>query len=250
MITNFGNNQLLICLLLATLMGSCTNSSENDMLSSSDNQLTDEEKNKGWILMFDGKTSYGWRGYLMDTFPEGWTVENGTLMSLGRGDDTGGDIIYDKQFSNFELSLDWKISRKGNSGIFYHIQENEKFKSTYFTGPEYQLIDDVRFPQRLVAWQQTGADYAMHPADPDRKQLNPAGQWNNATILFNQGHVEHWLNGKKIVEFEAWTDDWYKKVNKGKWKDYKSYGLAKTGYIGLQDHGSRIWFKNIKIREL
>ena len=202
------------------------------------------------MLLFDGETSQGWRGYLMDVLPEGWIVEDGTLMSLGRGDDIGGDIITKKQFANFELSMHWKISPEGNSGIFYHIHEDTAFDSPYYTGPEYQLIDDVNFPQKLQDWQQTGADYAMHSADPDQKMLNPPGQWNTARILFNQGHVEHWLNDRKVVEFEAWTDDWYEKVKTGKWKAYKNYGILKTGHIGLQDHGSQIWFKNIKIREL
>ena len=215
-----------------------------------DNTLSSKEKKDGWELLFDGSTTKGWRGFNKVGLPSGWRVEDGTLMSLGKGGDIGGDIVYDKEFGDFEFSVEWKISKGGNSGIFYHIKEGSDYKSPYYTAPEYQLIDDVGFPGNLELWQQTGADYAMHPADGEKKRLNPAGEWNSTRIIFDDGHVQHWLNGKKIVEFDVWTDEWKSLKENGKWKDYPEYGIMKKGLIGLQDHGSYIWFKNIKIRNL
>ena len=124
-----------------------------------------------------------------------------------------------------------------------------KYHPTYETGPEYQLIDDDGWPDKLEPWQKTGCDYAMHLPN-DNKKLNPVGEWNTSKIIFNNGHAEHWLNGKKIITFEAWTDDWNKKKAAGKWKDHPDYGLAHTGVIALQEHGHKVYFKDIKIREL
>ncbi|MCL3779790.1 DUF1080 domain-containing protein [Prolixibacteraceae bacterium JC049] len=215
-----------------------------------DNELSSKEKRQGWVLLFDGQNTTGWRAFNGTKLPSGWKVENSMLMSLGKGGDIGGDIVFDKPFKNFEFSVDWKISKGGNSGIFYHVQEGAQYKAPYQTAPEYQLIDDIGFPGNLEEWQQTGADYAMHNADKSKKKLYPVGQWNRSKIVFNNGHVEHWLNGEKIVEFEAWTPEWSKLKNEGKWKNHPDYGLSKEGLIGLQDHGSYIWFKNIKIREM
>ena len=131
----------------------------------------------------------------------------------------------------------------------YHVVEDKKYTAPYQTGPEYQMIDDVGFPQKLEDWQKTGADYAMNVAN-EKKKLKPVGEWNTSSIIFNKGHVEHWLNGQKIVEFQAWDDKWKKEKAEGKWKDYPDYGMAKTGLIALQDHGNKAYFKNIMIRIL
>jgi hypothetical protein len=189
----------------------------------------------------------GWRNYLKDSV-SGWVIEDGAMKALGLGDDLSGDVITERQFENFELTMDWKISPGGNSGILFNILEDTLYPAVYETGPEYQLIDDEGWDGPLEEWQKTGANYAMHNA-PDASTY-PPGQWNTARILVNKGHVEHWLNGKKIVEYEMWTDDWKEKVKAGKWKDYPGYGSASRGHIGLQDHGTPAWFRNIKIREL
>ena len=211
-----------------------------------DNILSKEEIKAGWTLLFDGKTLNGWRNFRQDTIT-GWIVEDGTLKALGLGSDLYGYIVTDKQYENFDLTLDWKIAPEANSGILYLVQE-DTFKTPYETGPEYQLIDDVNFPQPLEEWQKTGANYAMNIAE--NKELKPAGEWNTARILVDHGHVEHWLNGKKVVEYELWSDDWKSRVAAGKWKDYPAYCSAKKGHISLQDHGSIVWFRNIKLREL
>ena len=216
----------------------------------SDNTLTRDELKEGWVLLFNGENPDGWRGYNMDQLPSAWKVSDGTLMSAGEGGDIGGDIITVKKYENFDLMLDWKLAPEGNSGILYHIVEGPELHSTYYSGPEYQIIDDIGFPGGVGPFNSTGADYAMTPADTITKVLHPVGNWNSSRIVFDHGKVTHYLNGKKIVEFTAWSDDWNSKVESGKWKKYPEYGKAKTGYIGLQDHGSKIWFKNIKLREL
>lgn len=213
------------------------------------NTLTRNEKQDGWILLFDGKTTEGWHGYLKDDIGEGWIVQDEALFGKGLGGDIGGDIISDKQYDNFILKMDWKISKGGNSGVFYHVIENKKYSAPYFTAPEYQVLDDIGFPHPLKEWQKTGADYAMHNAN-EKKQLKSQGEWNTTKIVFDNGHVEHWLNGEKIVEFKAWSEDWQKRKSEGKWNKFPDYGIAKKGHFGLQDHGNEVWYRNIKVKEL
>ena len=204
----------------------------------------------GWVSLFDGKTLKGWHNYNKTGPVNSWAVTHGTLVCLGETPGaTGGDIVTDKVYGNFELEWSWKVEKGSNSGVMYHVIESPKYHATYETGPEYQLIDDLGYPDKLEEWQKAGADYAMHLPN-NQKKLMPAGEWNTSKIIFNHGHVEHWLNGKKILEFQAWTTDWNKKKANGKWKDYPDYGMAKAGHISLQDHGHKTYFKNIRIREL
>lgn len=216
-----------------------------------EHKAMDNKEDSEWIYLFDGKDASGWRSFNGEKLPESWVVEDGTLKSLGKGGDIGGDIVYGKQtFDNFELSLQWKISEGGNSGIFYHVQEGEQYTAPYQSAPEYQLMDDLAFSGPLEDWQKLGADYAMYPADPSQKIVKKAGEWNSSRIIFTDEKVEYWLNGKKVVAFVPWSDDWKKRRASDKWKDYPDYGKFKNGLIGLQDHGSFIWFRDIKIRKL
>tara|TARA_X000001036_G_scaffold419585_1_gene439558 strand:- start:198 stop:953 length:756 start_codon:yes stop_codon:yes gene_type:complete len=231
------------------------------------------QNNKDWIYLFDGETTDGWRGYNSDELPPGWMAKDGMLMfereglQLEQDYDGGKDIIYAKDmYSEFEFYVEWKIPPGGNSGIFYHVQEGYDFPGD--SSPEYQLIDDVNYtkfhdvteynnlfdvsePEKLQDWQKTGANYAMHtvPEDVD-KVLFPAGEWNSTTIVFTNEKVEHWLNGVKLLSFVPWSDEWNELKNTGKWKKSPDYGKSKTGYISFQDHGSSLWFRNIKIKKL
>ena len=200
-----------------------------------------------WTYLFDGKQIDSWRGFKQDTLPNGWIIADGNLVTLGHGGDLGGDIITKDQYEDFELYLEWNISEGGNSGIFFHVLEND-YPTVYATGPEYQLLDDVGFPTKVEEWQKTGANYGVHIAD--KKTLQPVGEWNSSKIKVENGHVEHWLNGNKVVEYELWTENWKARVQQSKWKDYPAYGLAIKGHIGLQDHGSIVKFRDIKIRDL
>lgn len=234
------NYNLIYLLLGAMLISSCARNN---------NTLTEKEKAEGWELLFDGQSLDSWKMYNGGAVT-GWVVEDECLVALGQGGDIGGDIITKKQYDNFEISIDWKAGKGGNSGLMYHVLEGENLIAPYLTGPEYQFIDEEGFDGTLEEWQKTGCDYAMHLPDLNKKKLNPAGKWNNSKIIFDNGHVEHWLNGEKILEFEAWTPDWYKKRDSGKWEKMPEYGLSPVGHICLQDHGAKFWFKNIKIKSL
>ncbi len=214
------------------------------------NSLTNQEKDDGWQLLFDGTSLNGWHDFNNDSLTGPWMVENGAIKAEGHGSDKNGYIVTIEQFDNFILSWDWKISKSGNSGILYHVVENKKYEVPYATGPEYQLIDDVNFPPPLEEWQKCGVDYAMYLPDKSKLHINPAGEWNNSKIIFDNGHVEYWMNGEKTIEFEAWSPDWYNRKTTGKWKNYPDYGLSPAGVICLQDHGYPAWFQNIKIKKL
>jgi Domain of Unknown Function (DUF1080) len=213
-----------------------------------DNTLSKAEKKDGWKLLFDGTSLTGWRMY-KNKSAECWGAKNGELYCKGSETDKSdlrADITTAEQYENFELLIDWKIAPAGNSGIMYNV--TEEYDAAYLSGPEYQLIDDEGFPGKLEDWQKTASDYAMYPAAAH--PAKPVGQFNTTKIIVNGAHREYWLNGVKVVEFEAWTDDWNKRKAAGKWKDVANYGMAKKGYICLQDHGGGVWFKNIKIRKL
>ena len=219
------------------------------------NTLSEAEKAEGWQLLFDGETLNGWRSFNETELLGGWHVVDGCIQAKGEGGDASGYIVTDKQYANFELVWDWKLTHGGNSGMLYHVVEHPKFKVPYVTGPEYQLIDnegweEVNAPTKLEEWQKLGVDYAMHLPDYSKMKVNPVGEWNSSKIVYDNGHVEHWLNGEKILEFEAYTEDWFAKKASGKWGTATEYGLAHTGVICLQDHGDPASFRNIKIKEL
>ena len=220
------------------------------------NTLSEAEKKDGWQLMFDGKTSEGWRGYKRDHFPNGWVVENGTIQCLGSGRGEagakeGGDIIFDKEFQNFEFSLEWKISEGGNSGIFYLGEE--KLDYIWKTAPEMQVLDNEKHPDAKLGKdgnRQAGSLYDLIPAKP--QNAKPVGEWNKIEIIVYKGTVVHKQNGVTVLEYHLWTPEWKELVSKSKFpklnKDWAD--VASKGYIGLQDHGDDVWYRNIKIKEL
>jgi len=203
-----------------------------------------------WISLFDGKTLNGWHLFNKTSEIKSWKIEDGALICLGgKGPSGSGDIFTDRSFADFELKWEWKVDKGSNSGVFYHVVEDPKYKRAIETSPEYQIIDDINFPAKLEDSQKAGADYGMY-SPSESKQLKPIGEWNTSRIIFKNGRVEHWLNDVRIIKFKAWNKDWIKKKTEGKWKDYPDYGMSKAGLIGLQDHGNKAYFKNIEIREL
>ncbi len=235
--------KILFYLIMTGILMSCSSSK-----NTSDNKLSKMEKEQGFKLLFDGKTMNGWRTY-QNKSAASWFVDSGTLHCKGSDANYGAitaDLITNNQYQNFDLSVDYKISLKGNSGILYLVKEDSAY--SYLSGPEYQIIDDVNFPEKLEDWQHTAASYAMYAAPAATP--NPAGEWNTARIVKNGNRVEHWLNGKKVVEYELHGDDWNKKKLLEKWKDVSSYAASDKGYISFQNHGSEAWFRNIMIKEL
>lgn len=222
--------------------------------SSAPNTLADAQRAAGWQLLFDGKSLSGWKRFNRDTIGPMWSVKDDAILcdatGLGEGSgSTRGSLITTRTFGNFDLFLDYKVSPGGNSGILYHVVEDPKYKYDYETGPEYQLIDDAGWEGELKDAQKAGSAYDMFPA-PATKKLNPPGEWNTARIVYQDGHVEHWLNGVKVVEYDEDSDAFRSRYEQSKWKDYPDWNKSKTGAISLQDHGAPVYFRNIRIKEL
>jgi hypothetical protein len=200
------------------------------------------EQAGGWRPLFDGKTTSGWRGFRQAQMPAGWQVVDGALTRVARA----SDIVTVDEFGDFELTLEWKLPPNGNSGIFFRVTEDDDVM--WHTAPEFQLIDNAYNKEPLKPVQLAGANYDLDP--PSRDVTKPIGSWNEARLLVRGPHVEHWLNGVKVVEYELWTGGWERQVRASKFKDYPRYARARRGHIGLQDHDDRVAFRNIKIREL
>ena len=225
---------LVACLALASAHAAAAQASLN--------ALTPAERDAGWRLLFDGKTTTGWRGWKMDTLPSGWEVVDGALTRVR----PAADIITTEKFKDFELSLEWNIAPKGNSGIFYRASEEDE--AIYWTAPEMQVLDDAGHPDGRSRLTAAGSDYGLYPSPAG--VVKPAGQWNQVRIVVNGNHVEHWLNGVKVVEYELGSPDWEAKVKASKFARHRGYGRNREGYIGLQEHDYRVAYRNIKIRVL
>jgi hypothetical protein len=252
---------------LCVIMASCDSSQSNNQAAAENTDtttqvvqtsnapagamLTESEKNEGWKLLFDGKSVEGWKAYKKAANePTGWVVEDGMLTTPGGK----GDIITVDQYDNFELAFEWKVEPKGNSGVMYLVKEGDSPR-TYESGPEYQIIDDEGYvinasnpAEKLNETQKTGANYDIDP--PSQKVAKPAGEFNQSRIIVKDGHVEHWLNGTKVVEYQLGSKEWKDKVQKSKFGKMKEYGASKKGHVALQDHGDQVWFRSIKIRQL
>jgi len=221
------------------------------------NTLSTEEANSGWTLLFDGKTSTGWRGYNKTDFPKGWEVVDGTLHCIGTGTgeagaENGGDILYDKKFKNFQLKAEWKISKGGNSGVFFLGQEVKGWP-IWKTALEMQVLDNVNHPDAMLGKdgnRQAGSLYDLIPAKPQNAKA--LGEWNSIEIICFKGTVAFKQNGENVLEFHLWTDDWKNLVKNSKFPEMnpKFADVAKEGYIAFQDHGDNVWFRNVKIKEM
>lgn len=206
------------------------------------NTLTPEERAQGWELLFDGRTTSGWRGFRRDGVPAGWQVVDGALTRAG----PGGDLITVRQFSDFELTLEWKVAPCGNSGIMFRVTED--VEHTYHSGPEMQVLDDACHPDGQSRLTAAGANYGLHPAPAG--VVRPPGEWNRVRLVVRGPHVEHWLNGFKVVEYELWSAEWEERVRRSKFVEWPPYGRQRRGHIALQDHGDWVAYRNIKVREL
>lgn len=257
---------LFVFITLFTLfMISCNNTSSNkgsdkDSLAMADStQSAATTDTAGWITLFDGKTFTGWRGYDRADMPKAWTIEDGAIKINGSGEGEagakdGGDIIYDKKFKNFELSFEWKVAKGSNSGVFYLTQE-VKGDPIWKSSPEYQILDNANHPDAKLGKdgnRQSASLYDLIPAKPQNSK--PFGEWNTGGIMVYKGTVVHKQNGENVVEYHLWTDDWKKMIENSKFKGMPNFvdagGPNHEGYIGLQDHGDDVWYRNIKIKIL
>jgi Domain of Unknown Function (DUF1080) len=250
--------QLLFLMILIIAIGCNKPANQSESVATTEvspNSLTDEEKTAGWELLFDGQTLNGWKRYGADSIGPLWRVKDGVIVCSGEGlgegtKDIGGSLMTLRQFGNFELVVDWKITPGGNSGILYHVMEKAEYATDYATGPEYQVLDDAGWKgEPLREAQKAGSNYDMYAA-PATKKLSAIGEWNTSRIVYNNGHVEHYLNGEKTVEFDESSADYQERYKKSKWVEYPGWNTFKTGSISLQDHGANVYFRNIKIKAL
>lgn len=198
----------------------------------------------GFAPLFDGRSLAGWHLYRKAGEPiVGWEAADGAIVRTA----PGGDLISDRQYGDFDLRFEWKISPGGNSGVFYRATEDEE--AAYWTGIEYQVLDDDRHPDgRNGPDRHAAAVYGMYP--PEGAATAPVGEWNHGRIVARGARVEHWLNGAKVAEYALWTPEWKARVAATKFKDWPGYGMARRGHIGLQDHGDEVSYRNIRIKEL
>ena len=247
---------LAVLILAAACAGDAGDDPEAAVATASEavehNTLTAEERAEGWQLLFDGTSTDGWRGYGRDDMPPGgWTVENGELVGLASGGDMeGGDIITVAEFTDFDLLFDFKVGPEGNSGVFYRVREHEGV-GLWQVAAEYQVLDDpayIAMGTMDMNTHLTGDNYDLHATA--EKTMHPTGEWNTARIRVEGNHVTHWLNGDVTVEFEMYTDEWEALVAASKFGVEEHYARAPSGSIGLQDHGTPVWFRNMKIRPL
>jgi hypothetical protein len=234
--------RLAIAITAAVAVAACA-TSNGAVTETPINTLSQAEQAAGWKLLFDGRTTNGWRNYRKETIGSGWTVSEGILARSGDG---AGDIITSDQYGNFDLVLDWRVAPGGNSGLFYRATEEGDY--VWQSAPEMQILDDERHADGKSPLTSAGSVFALYEAP--RGIVRPAGEWNTARVLVNGNHVEHWLNGTKLFEFELGSEDWKARAAASKFRSMPLYGKAARGHIGLQDHGDKVEFRNIRIRVL
>lgn len=247
-----------VFLLILVIVFSCKNTkntatSNNTQVNDAINSLTKAEKKEGWQLLFDGSSKKGWHIYQGKSDGSAWKVSEGMLMldptekkdwqTIG-----GGDIITDEAYENYHLSLEWKISPKGNSGIIFGIQDLPKYEHSWHTGMEMQILDNDGHSDGKIVKHRAGNLYDLIAASSE--PVKPVGEWNKAEIKVNKGKLDLYLNGVNIVSTQLWDDNWKALVSASKFKSMPDFATFKSGHIGLQDHGNPVWFRNIKIRKL
>lgn len=247
---------LILFFIVISFFASCSNTGKTDATSlysevdknSSPNALTGKEEKAGWKLLFDGNSTNGWHGFNMNGFPDTWAIENDCLTMNSTDSSENQDIETDRKYRNFALSLEYKLTPGANSGVLYQVEENPKYKFAYETGPEIQVIDHEGWPDKLEDWQINGALYAMYP--PKAKPYKPVGEWNQLFLVVNGNKVTLMLNGVVVVEYEKNSEEWNKLRNSGKWTDYPDWGKFDEGHVSLQNHGTKVWYRSIKLKEL
>lgn len=246
---------LPLCVVLVGCGSSSDESASEEAAGSSTvvpdtvNTLADAEQQNGWQLLFDGQSLDGWRGFKRDSVPDGWTVESGAMHFTGEASSQEGEppftLITDSMYADFELRFQWKIEEEGNSGVMYRVSEQEDLP--YETGPEYQVLDNSTLDDD-DAVHTSGSLYGLYA--PAKDVTRPIGRYNDARIVVRDSHVEHWLNGTKLLEAEIGSDTWAERVSDTKFANWPNFAQMDEGYIAFQDHGHPVWYRNVKIRPL
>lgn len=212
------------------------------------NILTEQQQADGWRLLFDGQSTAGWKNFNQDGVGAAWIVDNGTLHFNNTVQEGRGDIITVDEFENFELMLEWKIDSCGNSGIMFNVVESPEFKNTYITGPEMQVLDNACHPDAKIIKHRAGDLYDLISCSTET--VKPAGKWNQVRIVADKGNYQFWLNGTNVVNFTMHTPEWDALVAGSKFKQWPAFGKATRGHIALQDHGDKVWYRNIMIKPM
>ncbi|HVW61282.1 MAG TPA: DUF1080 domain-containing protein [Puia sp.] len=207
-----------------------------------------DNKDAGWVSLFDGKTTKGWHTYGKPSADPQWEVRDGAIH-LAKSKGGGGDLLTDREYGNFDLKLEWKISPKGNSGILFHVHEDPaKYEEAYYTGPEMQVLDNNGHSDGKIHKHRAGDLYDLIPCT--KETVRPVGEWNEAEIISKNGSLKLFLNGVNVVSTTMWDDQWKTLVAGSKFKQWPDFGSFRRGKIDLQDHGNEVWYRNIKIKEL
>jgi hypothetical protein len=244
--------QYLLTSVALVLLMACNSTKPTSMDNTAANALSDAEKRQGWELLFDGQSTAGWHTYgKSGSVGSAWKAQDGTLYldaASKKTGATGGDIVTDGDYENFHLSYDWKISTNGNSGVMFYVQEDPaKYKQTYHTGPEMQVLDNAGHPDAKIIKHRAGDLYDLITA---KETVKPAGEWNHAEIRANKGKLQFFLNGEEVLSTTMWDDAWRQMIANSKFKEWAGFGAFQKGKIALQDHGDDVWYRNIKIRRL
>jgi hypothetical protein len=240
---------ILTAIVFAACNSSSTNNSSTDTTAVIDTTGASASTEASWTPLFDGSTLSGWHTFGSDSVSGGWGVDSGTIHLNASAKKGRGDLVSNDSYDNFDLKLDWKISKAGNSGILFYVQDDKpKYEDTYKTGPEMQVLDDERHEDRKKPSHRAGSLYDMIQATPGA--VKPAEEWNTAEIVSNNGKLDFYLNDVHVVNTTIWDDNWKKMLDSSKFKEWPAFGTFKSGHIALQDHGNEVWFKNIQIKKL
>lgn len=242
---------LLLISMMLSLCFSSDNAQKDSMetaLLTAPNILSSEARAAGWKMLFDGQTTKGWHCYGKDYVSDAWKVEDGTLAFDKSQGEEGGDIVTDEEFGDFDLRLEWKISPCGNSGIMFNVAESDEYQFPWQTGPEMQVLDNTCHPDAKIRTHRAGDLYDMIACDEE--VVRPAGEWNQVRIRSKNGKTKFWLNGERVVKFRMFTDEWQEMIANSKFKDMKGFGQYRSGHLVLQDHGDKVWFRNIMVKLL
>jgi len=235
--------RIIAPLALAFLICACADS-DTDHRTEQSASGTMQAANGEWQVLFDGTSWDAFRGFKQEGMAPGWKIIDGALVQTDPN--SKGDIVTKQQYGDFELTFEWSVSDRGNSGVVYRADENHN--TPWATGPEYQLLDDKGWGDEEPLKNRAAADYDVY--GPSKDVVKAAGEWNTGRIIANGAHVEHWLNGVKVVEYELWTDKWKADIAASKWANYPDYGTLKSGHIAFQGDDSGVSLRNIRIREL